>query len=381
MSFTSGSTNKLTYIYAPVSKSGGGIYQYSESLVKATRDIKGEIRIISNDHNHNFINSEDEHIPTKNIGLFTKVGLWLSFLINYLLRIQVFLFRRIELPRSEILVSPVINPYLALYSAPIMIFTLHDLQEIYYPENFSLKYKVLRRIILTWLTKSADFVLCEHKVVAESIKRNYPNAKDKVRVCTAPAILKCKHDDLPYSIVDRRRVFFYPAATWRHKNHLTLIKAFKEFLKEYPDFKLICTGSKTSWYTNIEDYVKEHALEHAVNFKGYIGIDELCSLYKSSFAVLIPSLFESISIPVLEAMESKTLVAGSNIPGIISQLDKGKAGILFNGSDSEEILKVMHRIVSLSEEQYIRYVQNASGEIKKYSEANYELELKSLLEA
>ena len=109
-----------------------------------------------------------------------------------------------------------------------------------------------------------------------------------------------------------------------------------------------------------------------------LDYEDLPYVYKMSKMLVMPSLFESISIPVFEAFALKVPVCCSNVVALPEQI--GDAGLLFEPFDVEDmafkILKILDDEIlakSLAEKGYKR--------LKKYSHQDYKEELRHVLAA
>nr|WP_283815541.1 glycosyltransferase family 1 protein [Bradyrhizobium campsiandrae] len=139
-----------------------------------------------------------------------------------------------------------------------------------------------------------------------------------------------------------QRFLFYPAQFWVHKNHLRLVEAFGEVLKQAPDLKLVLTGKQRDEYRNVMDAVNRLGLGANVVHVGFVERDELQAIYRLATALVMPSLFESISIPVYEAFLAGTPVIASDIHAIPEQV--GDAGLLF---DPTSVASIAHAILKV----------------------------------
>ena len=109
------------------------------------------------------------------------------------------------------------------------------------------------------------------------------------------------------------RFVFYPAQFWPHKNHLRLIDAFRRVVAQEPDLKLVLTGKKRDEYRTVMRAVEDAGLKQNVQHLGYIDQADLQAIYHLATALVMPSLFESVSIPIYEAFQAGTPVAASGI--------------------------------------------------------------------
>jgi glycosyltransferase involved in cell wall biosynthesis len=92
--------------------------------------------------------------------------------------------------------------------------------------------------------------------------------------------------------------------------------------------KLVLTGKKRDQYETVMNAVESFGLNERVCHLGYVEQDDLQAIYRLATALVMPSLFESVSIPIYEAFQVGTPVAASGILAIPEQV--GDAGLLFD---------------------------------------------------
>ena len=109
-----------------------------------------------------------------------------------------------------------------------------------------------------------------------------------------------------------------------------LIKAFQNIKKEHTKLKLVIAGSG-----GFEPYLRKIALgTRGIIFVGYVDslmIKKL--LYENCFTVVVPSIYETFPMVVLEAMVCSKPVVASNVGGIRSMVKHGKNGFLVKPKD------------------------------------------------
>ncbi len=93
----------------------------------------------------------------------------------------------------------------------------------------------------------------------------------------------------------------------------------------------------------MKNAIEQFGLTERVCHLGYVEKDELQAIYKLATALVMPSLFESVSIPIYEAFQVGTPVAASNILAIPEQV--GDAGLLFDPKSVASIKEAILRIV------------------------------------
>ena len=319
----------------------GGTYQYTLSMLQALRHVRGfEITLYGDPHNPDFAGMGYEISPFAE----TRTQQLASMAAHKL---------HIKLPdpfaAQDMLLAPIYSLAL-LHTKKPFAYTLHDLQERYYPENFHWSQRAWRHQVHASLLRRARRVICESNYVRSDIVRFFGLPHERAAVMPAPPQAQFLVDpgaDQLEAVRTRLklpgRYLFYPAQFWRHKNHMRLVEAFAEVVREVPDLRLLLTGKKRDEYQAVMGAVERLGLHDKVRHLGYVEPDDLRSIYKLATALVMPSLFESVSIPIYEAFQVGTPVAASGILAIPEQV--GDAGLLFDPKSIESIKQAIMKII------------------------------------
>ena len=286
---------------------------------------------------------------------------------------------------EDILLAPIYSLALLHTSKPFA-YALHDLQEHYYPENFQWWQRIWRYQVHSRLLARACRVICESQQVKTDIVRIFGVLAERAAVMAAPPLRQFAADEDDDRLQATRvrlglpeKFLFYPAQFWPHKNHLRLIEAFRDVASEVPDLHLVLTGKKRDQYEAVKKAVDQAGLSGRVCHLGYVKQDDLRAIYRLAKALIMPSLFESVSIPIYEAFQLGTPVAASGILAIPEQV--GDAGLLFDptstASISDAMLKILSdpeaarllgrgrdRMLAMTPERYGAQLQNLLGELR-----------------
>ncbi len=119
------------------------------------------------------------------------------------------------------------------------------------------------------------------------------------------------------------------------KNLATLVEAMAILKRRGFDGTLKIAGGGGLDTPKILDAVRKHGLEREVLRLGYVNSLELPTLYRNARALVTPSLWEGFSLPLLEAMATRTPLVVSDIP--VHHEVAGDAAIFVPPTDTEAI--------------------------------------------
>ena len=286
----------------------------------------------------------------------------------------------------DLLVCPENSFFPQLLLDKPFVYTLHDLQEQFLPEFFPLYKRVGRRFVRGKLARGARRVLCESRFVADSIVDRLGIPAERISVVPSPpprAFLDATPSAEALRAVTRKYALppdylFYPAQFWHHKNHVRLLDAFERVAARHPSLHLVLTGSKQSGHGRMS--ARHRALGHLaahVHVLGYVDYDDLPALYARSRMLVMPSLFESVSLPIWEAFSAGTPVAASRIQALPEQV--GDAGVLFDPTDPRAIAEAIERIL-VEPELAARLVTAGRQRVAGFDHAAYAVSLARVIE-
>jgi glycosyltransferase involved in cell wall biosynthesis len=300
---------------------------------------------------------------------------------------------RVLVAEVEKVIAPIYSTYLLLSSRPFA-FTLHDLQERYYPENFSIAQRLWRRTLNGALARRAARIVCETGYVKDDIVRFCGVPAKKVVVVPTCPITTQMQEELPAQRLDEvcaklqlpDQFIFYPAQFWPHKNHLRLVEAFAEVARHHPQCHLLLTGkprgdcadgaARIRMFRRVCARVIELGLEKKVRHVGYVSTSELNAIYKTCTLVVVPTLFESISLPVYEAFALGAPVCASRIGALPEQI--GDAGVLFDPFSVPEIALTICAALA-DEDRRRELVRRGKAAVAGLTREAYAARLRSIL--
>ena len=209
-------------------------------------------------------------------------------------------------------------PRLALPS----VLTLHDLQHRDLPQLVSRGRRAFRRVAYDRASRGAHAVIVPTAFVRDRALALL--GLDERRLHVVPHGVD--HGLFRPAAAEREPFLLYPARTWPHKNHATLLDAFARLRRERPELRLVLTGAGTEALTGA-----------GVDGRGAVPLDELVSLYQRAACLVFPSLYEGFGAPPLEAMACGTPVAAARA-GSLPEVC-GDAAVLFDPRDADDVAR------------------------------------------
>jgi glycosyltransferase involved in cell wall biosynthesis len=227
-----------------------------------------------------------------------------------------------------------------------------DLQHEFFPDFFSPQVLAWRRQHFGYSVRRADAVLTLSEHSKQTIVDRLGGDPSKTHA------IHLAVDDEYYGAGDpavadevRRTLnlpdhyLYFPANTWPHKNHLTMLKAMKILKEKYGRrIPLLLTGAKSEGHGQVQQAIAELGLQDDVRLLGYVQRPHLPYVYRAATALVFPSLFEGFGIPPLEAMAAGCPVIAStaaSIPEIV-----GEAALLCDPHDPEAFAQAIDRLLA-----------------------------------
>lgn len=257
-------------------------------------------------------------------------------------------------------------PALPFHSAPNTRFvvTIHDLAFLFFPEY------VADRLVLRHLMRSvseqvarADHIMADSQSTALDIMRVFGTPPAKVSVVYPGFDQACFHPepeptdvDLPYPVPHR---FILCVGTIEpRKNHLTLVRAFEQFVRRTGDREthLVLAGGLGWQYDPVCAYIEQSDARHRILHLSGLPNTAIAALYRRALFTVYPSLYEGFGLPVLEAMACGSPVITSSISSLPEVA--GVAALLVNPRNVEELTEAL---VRLSSEEGLRAQLREAG--------------------
>lgn len=392
---------RIGYYIHHSSLKAGGIFTYSIGILKlllASDDIEKIIIVIDEGQKDYFekfsSNSKVEITIIDRSRILVKARLALSYLLidNYTF------YNKSSIANSKLQILKnlafFINPYkkvlnrkkIDLFHVPLqyspiyggdvpIITTMHDLQELHFPENFDEHERLHRGLNNKKAITNSDHILVSFEHIRNDLLKYFNVTDKKISVCPPPFTKNwfSTTNETDKDILIRKynlgdRIILYPAATWKHKNHINLIKAVAALRDEGIFVQLICTGNKTEYYEILTKQINESGLSDQTKFLGIVSEEDLIGLYKYTSIVVIPTFYEAGSGPLYEAMRYSAPVICSNVTSLPETM--GNDEFLFDPQNATEISNLINKM--LTDENFRqKNISNSIDRMNYFKSQNY----------
>ena len=270
------------------------------------------------------------------------------------------------------------------------IIWIPDFQYLYFPQFFSLKYKILKKINLKIYKNHAYKILLSSNEAKKDLKKICNISKNKILVnrftFNLPKYNKLKNFlylKKKYSL--KKNFFYLPNQYWIHKNHNVVIQALKKIKNESDkNIFIYSSGSKEDYrhpqnFKNLFELVNKYKLQKNYIYLGLIPFIDVLSLIYHSLAVLNPSYFEGWSSTVEQAKAYNKRIILSKIK--VHKEQNPKYAYYFKPDDYKKLSRILLKI-HFSKKQKLTFnkkkeVSN-NDQVNIYTKAYYRMILKKL---
>jgi alpha-1,3-rhamnosyl/mannosyltransferase len=220
------------------------------------------------------------------------------------------------------------------------LLTIHDLRPLELPDTLGAGHGVYLRSRIGPSAARARAVTAPTGFVRDTVIDRLRVPPERVVVVSA-ALFPRPHEPAPAGVDDP--FFVYPAITNPHKNHRTLLEAFRGVVAAHADARLVLTGAPGLVEDEVAADIDRLGLVGSVLRLGRIAEARLDGLVREAAALVYPSRYEGFGLPLAEAMAAGCPVIAADATALPEVL--GGAGVLAGPDDPDAWSEAMLRIL------------------------------------
>lgn len=362
-------TNILFYI-PELSQGVGGVRQYAAGLLNLFPGLQEQYNFfIYHDGNDEVVlniikeNPQLKQIKSADYGI-TKSDRLQFKIDRFLFRSKNIFKKKLPYPKPNVIDKIISVNKIDIIHCPYqyipevknvkLITTLHDVQELYFPEFFTAEQRAYRAVHFMDYIRRADKAIVSYDHVKKDLIKFFDKNPNQIDVL----LLKMdnlwfkkysnhtveQHDSVP------EKFLICPANFWRHKNHERLVEAI-QYIKVQKGItvNLVLTGDyhfEHGMY--IKNMISSLHLEDQIKILGIVDEITLYNLYKTTLGVVVPTLYEAGSFPLMESILMEIPVICSHTTSLPETI--GNAEFIFDPLSIEDMAD---KIIKLwSQEDY-----------------------------
>jgi glycosyltransferase involved in cell wall biosynthesis len=260
------------------------------------------------------------------------------------------------------------GPFILNIEAPVVLYTAHDYWALC-PMNSFLKYKkyscngrrdcflcslYYKRPPQLWRYikkgkyrfSKIDTIIAPSRYMAEKLSKEI-----EANIITIPNFVPTPPQILPNSKYEN--YFLYIGLLENHKGILNLIELFKD-CKDEINSKLLIVGEGTL-KNKIKTIIRNYKLEDRILLLGWKEHNEIYSLLKNAYALIVPSIWpENSPLVSLEALSVGTPVIGTNMGGIPEIVEKVNPKFILKDFNKKSFLDILPLLSEVSRDSIIK---------------------------
>jgi glycosyltransferase involved in cell wall biosynthesis len=251
------------------------------------------------------------------------------------------------------------------YTGPLVcpvpvVVSVHDVSYLEYPQYFTRLRSTQLRLTVKRTVEAAARVLTPSEFSRRAILRHYKLDERKVVVVpnAVSSAFRPVERELAASVIEEkfgiRGPFVLTVGDLQpRKNHLGLLHAFEETLRQHPQLphRLVFVGKETWYSKELHRAVLRSTIGDRVHFTGFVEDADLLYFYGACDLFVFPSFYEGFGLPILEAMACGRAVACSSATAMPEVANA--AGILFDPYSVPEMARAIADVL-LDDEMRVR---------------------------
>ena len=321
----------------------------------------------------------EKEIKAKQIGLkklgnktridITKSGLISSRIIFFKIFINSFFLLK-DLLKKEKPTSLMIHRITSLILILFILFKFET--KLILRISGKVKMNFFRKILWKLASKKIYVVFCPTNETKDELHKMNLFPKNKIIFLPDPVInikLMNKYKKKPIEDNLRKIKYFISVGRFtKQKNHILLMKSFKNIINEYDNIYLVLIGDgelKKSYF----DYISKFKLQKKIIILYYK--ENVLNYMHNSLALISTSLWEDPGFVMIEAAAINTFVISSDCPSGPVEFISNDGGLLFENGNEESLKETIKKFICLNKDKIFSYKKNLKKRSSQYSLFNH----------
>jgi glycosyltransferase involved in cell wall biosynthesis len=226
-----------------------------------------------------------------------------------------------------------------------------DLQHKHLPDFFSKEDLRLRNVQYPAFCRQARFVCIQTEWGKQDLIEQFGVDPEKIKIIRWGSAFEAyepisaeQAEEIRRELSLPDRFFVYPAVTWPHKNHAAILQALA-LLKQNEGLTvhMVFTGATTPFRAELDKLALSLGVAKQLHFKGFVNSRQIQAIFQLATAMLFPSRFEGLGLPILEAFRVGLPVICSSAT-VLPEVSGGGA-LLFDPDSPQKLVDNMLKLL------------------------------------
>lgn len=214
-----------------------------------------------------------------------------------------------------------------------------------------------------------DYSLATNKFYAKNTRRIHGVGIDIDKFRMENACREEKRNEL--NIADNETLLLSVGELDRDKNHIEVLEAMKSLGNEGYIF---CIAGDGTLMESHKDFIRTNGLEKCVKILGYRR--DIPELLQATDIYVFPSLFEGLSVALMEAVAAKIPIACSKVRGNVDTVITKDS--YFPTDSPNELVSIIKEIANLTSEEKTQMVETNYQNLLKYRLSEVQEEMRTI---
>ncbi len=247
-----------------------------------------------------------------------------------------------------------------------------DLQHCHLPELFSQEDLILRGTYYPAFCEQARFVCVQTEWGKQDLIQQFGLPPEKIIVIRMGSVSEAEtpvsesEADAVARQLDLPDEFLvYPAITWPHKNHELILRGLA-LMKQRTGktIDVVFTGKPTAQRAALDQLASSLGVASSLHFLGFVSSQQMQVIITRATAMIFPSRFEGLGLPVLEAFRAGLPVLCSSAT-VLPEV-AGEGALFFDPDSPEQMVEAIDSLLK-SPELRRRLIARGSDILRHYA--------------
>lgn len=261
------------------------------------------------------------------------------------------------------------------HHVPVVIYTAHG---FHFFKGCSIKNRVMFYLIEKNMSRitdilitinNEDFEVAKNRLHARRTERIHGVGIDIEKFSIPSNCRNKKRTEL--GVADDEKLLLSVGELDRDKNHIEVLEAMRTLAPKGYKYFIAGNGSLKESHT---DYIKTNGLENSVYLLGYRR--DIPELLQATDLYIFPSMFEGLSVALMEAVAAKIPIACSKVRGNVDTVVTKES--YFSPQSPTELVSSVEAISNMTDEEKSRMVEINYQNLLKYRLSEVRKEMKKI---